>query len=260
MNNYKFSEKGDKIEDMTPEEQKRLVEEQFAIDYNCSVEDFQNKNTLVTLRKPQDGTRRFKEESLLSILSYNGKLVINAAEDLLPWCESVLKEHLSAEWCFEAGSLISIDKKLSEYGYGIDRVHIFFLPKYETKECNKKMRWLEASEIPQLEEDERIDEAFLFEDYIEDVLGVQILSDTDEVLAVAGATSNSERMWELGVNSFEEGKGYGQAALSALVKEVLNRGKVPFCGTAISHCTSQNISLRAGLVPSFCELRSVKID
>ena len=73
-------------------------------------------------------------------------------------------------------------------------------------------------------------------------------------------TANSERMWELGVNSFEEGKGYGQAALGALVKEVQRRGKVPYCGTALSHCASQNISLRAGFVPAFCELRSVKIE
>lgn len=245
---------------MIKEEQRRLVEEQFAIDYNCSVEDFQNKETLVTLKKQQEGARKFEEESLLSILSYNGKLVINAAEEILPWCETVLKEHLSAEWCFEVGSLISIDKKLSEFGYGIDQVHLFFLPKYETQTANLKMRWLEAEEIPKLEEDERIDEAFLFEDYIEDVLGVEILSDEDEMVAVAGATGNSERMWELGVNSFEEGKGYGQAALTELAKEVQKRGKVPYCGTAISHCASQNISLRAGFVPAFCELRSIKID
>lgn len=245
---------------MTKEEQKRLVEEQFAIDYNCSVEDFQNKETLVTVRKQLDGARKFEEESFLSILSYNGKLVICAAEEIVPWCESVLKEHLSAEWCFEAGSLVSIERKLNEFGYGIDQVHTFFLPKYETEETNLKVRWLAPEDITELEEDERIDEAFLFEDYIEDVLGVQVLSDTDEMLAVAGATANSDRMWELGVNSFAEGKGYGQAALSALVKEVQKRGKVPYAGTALSHCASQNVSLRAGMVPSFCELRTVKID
>ncbi|MEE1039008.1 MAG: GNAT family N-acetyltransferase [Eubacterium sp.] len=245
---------------MTKEEQRRLVEEQFAIDYNCSVEDFQNKETLVTVKKKQEGARKFEEESFLSILSYHGKLVINAAEEILPWCENVLQKRISAEWCFEAGSLISIDKKLNEFGYGIDQVHLFFLPKYETEVSNAKMRWLEAADIPELEEDERIDEAFLFEDYIEDVLGVEILSDEDEIKAVAGATANSERMWELGVNSFEEGKGYGQAALGALVKEVQRRGKVPYCGTALSHCASQNISLRAGFVPAFCELRSVKIE
>lgn len=245
---------------MTREEQKRLVEEQFAIDYNCSVEDFQNKETLVTVRKAQEEARKFEEESFLSILSYNGKLIINAAEEILPWCEEVLKHHISAEWGFEAGSLISIEKKLNEFGYGIDQAHIFFLPKNEAKETSINMKWLSSEDIKALEEDERIDEAFLFEDYIEDILGVEVLSENDEMVAVAGATANSNRMWELGVNSFDEGKGYGQAALSALVKEVQKRGKVPYTGTALSHTASQNISLRAGLVPAFCELRSVKID
>ena len=80
--------------------------EQFAIDYNCSIEDFQNKETLVTVRKSQEGARKFEDESFLSILSYRGKVVINAAEEILPWCDAVLKKHISAEWCFEAGNLI----------------------------------------------------------------------------------------------------------------------------------------------------------
>lgn len=244
---------------MTREEQKRLVEEQFAIDYNCSIEDFQNKDTLVTLRKEQAGSRKFEETSLLSILSYNGKLVITAAEEIFSWCNEVLKEHISPEWCFEAGSLIGIEKKMNEFGYAIDQVHLFFLPKYEAKSSTMKTKLIEGEEIVSLEEDERIDEAFLFEDYIEDVLGVEILDENGEILAIAGATANSDRMWEMGVNSFVEGKGYGQAALNELVIEVQKRGKVPYCGTALSHCGSQNLSLLAGLVPSFCELRTVKL-
>ena len=123
-----------------------------------------------------------------------------------------------------------------------------------------EIRLIEGDEISALEEDERIDEAFLFEDYIEDALGTEVFSEEGELVAVAGATANSDRMWELGVNSFVEGKGYGQAALSKLVKEVQKRGKVPYSGTALSHCASQNISLRAGLVPAFCELRARKLD
>lgn len=240
------------------EKQREIVERQFAIDYNCKIEDFQNKETLVTLRRPSGDARRFEEESFLSILSYNGKLVINAAEEIFPWCNEVLAKRISAEWGFEIGSLISIDKKLQEYGYGIDNAHVFFLPKYEEEERDVELRVLEKEEIKALEEDERIDEAFLFEDYIEDILGVAAYEE-GEMVAVAGATANSYEMWELGVNSFVEGKGYGQAVLSALVKEVQKRGKVPYTGTALSHCASQNISLRAGLVPSFCELRAYKL-
>ena len=245
---------------MTKSEQMRLVEEQFAIDYNCTVEDFQNRDTLVTVKKALEGARRFEEDSFLSILTYKGKIVINAAAEIFTWSEEVLKQHISAEWCFEAGTLVSIDKKLNEFGYEIDQVHLFFLPKYEAVDSDLEIRLIEGDEISALEEDERIDEAFLFEDYIEDVLGTEVFSEEGELVAVAGATANSNRMWELGVNSFVEGKGYGQAALSKLVKEVQKRGKVPYSGTALSHCASQNISLRAGLVPAFCELRARKLD
>lgn len=101
---------------------------------------------------------------------------------------------------------------------------------------------------------ERIDEAFLFEDYIEDVLGAAVYDESGELLAVAGATANSDRMWEIGVNSFYEGKGYAVSALSALTSEILSRGIVPFYGTALSHLASQNTALRAGFAPAFCEL------
>lgn len=248
------------VYDMTKDEQIRLVEQQFAIDYNCLVEDFKNKETLVTIRKRNVGARKFEDEdSLISMLSYNGKLVITADEAIVEWCEEVLKQRLSAEWCFEANSLISIDKKLGEFGYGIDQVHLFFLPKFEREETNMKLQVLEKEEIVRLEEDERIDEAFLFDDYIQDMLGVAVMSETGEMLAVAGATDNSERMWEMGINSFKEGNGYGQVAISRLIQEVIKRGKVPFYGTALSHCASQNVALRAGMVPSFCELRTTKL-
>jgi hypothetical protein len=242
------------------EKQKRLVEDQFAIDYNCSKEDFLTKETLVTHIKKQEGSRKFfDEDSLLNILTYNGKLVISAGEAILPWCENVLKKRISAEWCFEIDSLIYIDQKLSEFGYKINQVHLFFLPKYSQPESELSYLYLSEDDISKLEEDKRIDEAFLFDDYIRDVLGVAVISDTEEMLAVAGASNNSDRMWELGYNSFEEEKGYGKAALSELVREVIKLGKVPYCGTAISHLSSQNVALRAGMVPGFAELRTVKI-
>ena len=242
---------------MTKEEQKRLVEEQFAIDYNCIVADFQNTDTLVTLYQPQEGARKYDEESPLSILSYNGKLVITAVEELLPWCKDVLAQHMSAAWGLEAGSLISIDKKLSEFGYQIDQVHPFFLPKYQVEEANVNLKLLNPEEIAAMEEDERIDEAFLFDDEIPDLLGVEAFAEDGSLVAVAGASGNSDRMWELGVNSFVEGHGYGQAVLTRISKEVQALGKVPFCGTALSHFASMNISLKAGFVPAFAELRSI---
>ena len=238
----------------------QLLTEQFAIDYGCSVSDFCRKETLVTELRPNEQARKREESGILSMLSYRGKLVIAAVPELMDWSRSVLAKHCSAEWCFEAGALISIDRKLQEFGYEIDQAHLFFTPGFTIPAPVHPVRFLHSAEIAELEDDERIDEAFLFEDYIEDVLGAAIYDDAETLLAVAGATANSERMWEMGVNSFAEGKGYASSALSALTQEILNRGKVPYSGTALSHLASQNVSLRAGLFPTFCELTTKKSD
>lgn len=53
--------------------------------------DFENKETLVTIAKKQLGQRRFEEtENFFSILIYNGKLVITANEALESWCREIL--------------------------------------------------------------------------------------------------------------------------------------------------------------------------
>ena len=244
---------------MKQEEIKRIVVEQFAKDYNCSIEDFSNKETIVTRKNRQQGARKFDEEDgILSMLSYNGKLIINADEKLIPWCEKELVK-ASAEWCFDTYGLLKIQKKLNEFGYGIEQCHFQCLPKYDPPKTNLKLQWYEPDEIAQFEEDERIDEAFLFDENVPDTLGVAALSENGDMLAIAGASGNSDQMWEIGVNSFEEGKGYGQAVVSALVEETLKRGKVPYYGTALSHCASLRIALKAGMVPSYSELRSSKL-
>ena len=238
----------------------QLMMEQFSIDYGCTLADLQCKKKLVTELPHTPLARKREEEGILSMLSYRGKLLIAAAPELLAWSREVLALHCSAQWCFEAGTLISIDRKLQEYGFEIDQVHLFFAPKYPAPAPKHPIKLLDASDIAGLEEDERIDEAFLFEDYIEDVLGTAIYDENHDLLAVAGATANSERMWEMGVNSFAEGKGYAVSVLAALTQEIMQRGKVPFYGTALSHLASQNTALRAGLVPTFCELTTRRAE
>lgn len=238
----------------------QILAAQFALDYHCKPEDFLHTDTLVTEYAFHPLARKREENGILSILSYRGKLVITAAPELKPWCEETLAKHLSAQWCFEAGSLISIDRKLSEFGYGIEQAHLFFVPHFPVPDTKYPVKILGKPEITALEDDERIDEAFLFEDYVEDVLGAACYDDNGILLAVAGATANSDTMWEMGVNSFAEGKGYAKATLSALTNEILRMGKLPFYGTALSHIASQNLALRTGLVPTFAELTTSRLD
>ena len=237
----------------------QILAAQFALDYHCKPEDFEHTDTLVTQYAFHPQARKRAESGILSILSYRGKLVITAAPELMAWCKETLASHISAQWGFEANSLISIDRKLAEFGYGIDQAHLFYVPRSPAPAVKHPVKILGKDEIAALESDERIDEAFLFEDYIEDVLGAAFYDDRGGLLAVSGATANSDLMWELGTNSFVGGKGYGKATLAALTSEILKLGKVPFCGTALSHIASQNLMLSVGFAPAFAELTTCKL-
>lgn len=238
-----------------------IVEEQFALDYNCQKNDFENKETLVTIAKKQLGQRRFEEtENFFSILIYNGKLVITANEALESWCREILSKKMTAEWGFEAQTLIMINEKLREFGYQIDEAHVYFLPFALNAEKGRQVEIIPKEDIPSYANDKRIEEAFEYEACKDDEIGTVIRNESGEILAVAGASSNSDKMWEIGIDSFETGKGYASKVVSRLAFEVWKLGRVPYYGTALSHLASQNVALRSGFLPAFCELRTIKTN
>ena len=237
---------------------RQTLARQFAMDYHCAPEGFADTRTLVTAYAPHAGARHREEAGLLSILTFGGKLVMTAAPELVPWCEQTLAKRLSAPWCFEADSLVAIDRKLEELGYTIDQVHLFFVPEGPVPEPALPVKLLDRAEIAPLQSDRRIDEAFLFSDDVPDMLGAAVCDRSGKLLAVAGASANSALLWEMGVNSFSEGRGCAQAALRALTRAVLQQGKVPYYGTAMSHLASQRVALGAGLTPAFAELTTKK--
>ena len=50
------------------------VKDQLAKDYNCTIEDFNNQNTLITDKKIIEGSRKYTDEDeILKILIFNGK-------------------------------------------------------------------------------------------------------------------------------------------------------------------------------------------
>lgn len=48
--------------------------------------------------------------------------------------------------------------------------------------------------------------------------------------------------------------------IAAVTKEICKLGKVPFYGTSLSHLASQNLALCVGLVPTFAELTTSRLE
>lgn len=239
------------------------VKEQLSKDYNCTIEDFNNQNTLITDKRIIEGIRKYSDEDeILKILIFNGKAIISADKCIKEWCIKNLSKFPGA-WMFIYSNLRKIDKKLSEFGYEIDNTHHYYLPKYKEfiNENNVKLKWYEKNEILQFKDDNRFDEAFAFNKNYPDVLAVAAVDDEDNILGMAGASEDSKIMWQIGINVLEDEKGKGIASVivQALKNEILNRVKIPFYGTVESHIVSQKVALKSGFYPAFAEVKIRKI-
>lgn len=243
----------------TKQEIIKIAKKQLALDFNCIPSDFHEEGNLVTENILRNGRRIYKNDgAYLKVLCFNGKAVITANKEIIPWCKEKLLD-ISAPWFFQYSILRGIDKKINEYGHKVEDVHHYYLPNPEKIHLEKQfeVRWFEREDIEQFRDDDRFDEAFAFEDTHPDVLAVAAM-DGEKIMGMAGASADGEDMWQIGIDVFHEyrGRGIGTSLVIMLKEEILNRGKVPFYGTVESHIYSQNIAINAGFFPAWAELYS----
>jgi predicted GNAT family acetyltransferase len=73
------------------------------------------------------------------------------------------------------------------------------------------------------------------------------------IVGVAGASADSERLWQIGVDVRAPFRGMGIAAalVSRATEAIFEAGRVPYYATALSHLTSARVALRLGYVPAW---------
>ncbi len=237
-----------------------ILEKQLAIDYGCTVEEIHSKDNIL---KPMSFNEKARpvtdDDCMLRILVYNEKLVIMADGKIMDWCRDVLMKG-APMWYTEPDNLIRINDKLKEYGHCLADVHHYYIPdgitpideRFETK-------YYEGDAIKQFENDDRFGEAVLFDEDTPDMIAVCAM-EGDNILGMAGATADSEDMWQVGVNVTDEGAGkmVGTYVITQLKNKVLSMGKLPFYGTVESHIKSQRVAIRSGFMPVFLEMFSDK--
>lgn len=236
-----------------------ILEEQLAIDYDCSPDEVHSKENIYRILKVNEKARRIgSENSLLKIAVYREKLLVMAAPGIMDWCRENFGQH-KGTWFSEPENLIKIHNKLQEYGQKLADTHHHYIP----AECSipvKRdfaLKWYEEKEIEVFRGDKRFWEALLFDESTPDMLAVCAM-EGDTILGMASVTRDCDFLWQIGVNVTEQGRGKGIGAYvtSALKEEVLRRGVVPTYATVESHIKSQQVAFRAGFVPVFYKLFS----
>ncbi len=246
---------------------------QIAIDYCCSLQEVKDERHHFTVHHFLEGRRRYDEngECFLKIIAIGGKLLFSGEKDILAWCKKEY-HHVPGEWFFDAKYLTGLEKKLQKEGYTIRQVHPFFLPKNQSQDSvvitDKEKQhefesistiWYEKDEIEQFRGDSRFHKAFTFCETAPDEIGVAAL-EKNEILGMAGASSDSPTMWQIGINVIPKARGRGIAPmLVALLKDrLLEQGILPYYGTALSHVASQRTAHAAGFRLAWAELETCR--
>lgn len=216
---------------------------------------------MFTINRHCIGRRQFEGESALVQMAVVGsKLLVTAKdEDARHFCEATYRT-ANAAWAFDFRSLRPLETYLLARGQRIAQAHPFFLPapNFKQEESGNfpfSVRWYEEPDLAQFCGDSRFDEALGFHASAPDLLAVTA-EQGGQILGMAGASRDSQKMWQIGINVLPcaEGRHIGEQLVHLLAQEVLRRGAVPFYGTSQSHIASQRVALAAGFLPAWGEL------
>jgi GNAT superfamily N-acetyltransferase len=237
----------------------QIAKEQLALDYSCQVSDFEKEKNTIVENNLVEGRRIYRNDGcFIKLLCFSNKAIIKTSPMMMPWCEEKFLQ-TDTEWIFEYPKLRAIDRKLNEFGHEIADIHHYYLPNPNVSliEPIANVKWYEAEDILQFENDDRFGEAFGFNKTNPDVLAVAAFNGNN-IMGMAGASADSKTMWQIGIDVLPEyrGQGIGTKLTILLKNEILKRGKVPFYGTVNSHFHSQNIAINAGFFPAWAELYS----
>ena len=235
--------------------------EQLARDYCCAPEDFLRSENKVTLARTESGQRRFKSgPSFFKAAAMGRGAVISAASEMLEFSSELAKKYDGAR-IFDQKQIWLINRKLAEYNKAISMNSIFYLPatpyKYTARSGFRLKFYEEAEIVSELYSSDGFGNALLYRagGARRDVLAVCAYNGR-RIVSMAGASSDSERFWQIGIDVIPEyrGLGLGSELVSALTQAVFMHGAVPYYSTWSGNIASQNTARKSGYYPAWSEI------
>lgn len=235
----------------------RVALEQSAIDSCCSPEDFLKKDNVVVRSEERQGRRAYLSAPYdFDLTSYGGNVVACVREELEGVARTYLGKYPPAH-CFETPALHELDKMLAPFGLKTCFQAEYFLPAAAPRSSafdGSEVRLLEPEEFADLYLP-RWSNALCAERMERDVLCAAAY-EGGTLVALAGASADCEKMWQIGVDVLPpyRRKGLAEAVTSRLATEIAARGKVPFYCAAWSNLPSVRNALACGFKPAWVQL------
>ncbi|HML48094.1 MAG TPA: GNAT family N-acetyltransferase [Clostridia bacterium] len=232
---------------MTQREMAGHVRAQLAVDLNCTQEDMAGeKDGLVFVEAAENpGRRPFpRREHHFEMLTMGQSIVVSATPVLL----ERVRPQLMGLYRDDAFAVPFV------YGHSL-----YYLPELPVRRSVPKPEGFafalaEREDIPALYALEGFHNALGYDIHHPrpDVLATLAMRE-GRVVGVAGASADCGMMWQVGIDVLPECRGFGLASYLVweLTREVLERGKIPYYGTASSNIASQRVAHRAGYLPAW---------
>ncbi len=240
-----------------------IIKEQFRRDTNCSEENPDGIN--INKKERLAGSRYFAEISdFFRAIIYKGTMYMMCDDKIYDWAVEEYSDY-APEWFCKYRNLRKLDKKLNEFGYEIMDTHVYFMPDPEFEDyefdCPFRIKWYDRKEIEAIKGNPFRHALMYFED-CPDEIAVGALNENGEIMGIAGVSSDSEKLWQIGIDVLPryEHRGLAIYLVTLLKNRVIEEGKVPFYGTSESHSLSQRVAMRTGFVPAWCEVYCRKLE
>ncbi|HHV29826.1 GNAT family N-acetyltransferase [Acetivibrio mesophilus] len=229
-----------------------IVRRQLAIDMNCNPEDFINEGIVFCEAKLNQGRRMFDRQSpFLEIATMGKSIVVSGDSEILAKVKPLL-ENKTREDIFVAPFIFG---HTIYYVPDYSRLKKLPMPSgfsYHIKEGNETH---DLYEIPGFENAIQYDKSHPRPD----VIAVYAMYD-DEIVAMAGASADCNLMWQIGIDVLPRfrNRGLATSLVSNLAIMIMERGILPYYGTASSNISSQSVAYRSGFIPTWmCSYKNI---
>lgn len=221
---------------------KKYLEEQFS----CNLSELENDSTIFIINS-------LSKSPYIKIIAFNKYVIINTSESI----HSKIKSALSGK---------SRDE-IFEFPFVYGQT-IHFIPDM-TK--NKRLplingysyELLQGDDINKLRGISGFDNSLVFDCNGKTKTKIVFLAKRgNEIVGLAGATIETEKLWEIGIDVKPEHRksGLGTNLVSNLTIDIIKQGIVPFYSASVTNLASQMVASRSGYIPCWIDTYGNTLD
>jgi GNAT superfamily N-acetyltransferase len=244
-----------------------IVKKVLTADFACEKGDFDKEDVFIRQARELEGARRFPlPEKFLAVVTMGKGVVICCSAGRLRWAKANLgglyRDHvLDISTIARMQNYVSRDHQ--EIRLELKLICTRHNYKPYTPEKDIKLSLIEGKKLQEFYKNNLFPNALGYADNPERPhMAAVVASCAGETAGVAAATADCDVMWQIGVDTLPayRQRGIAKATVSALTKNLFEKGILPYYSTRVVNIASQRTALSLGYRPAWVELYSREIQ